>query len=461
MLVRRSLRPSRRWSSILSLGAGWLYAGAAAAAPDGLDEPTAWRADPRPIPEHVAETLVDRSADPLPAGQAQTNVLYLNYDGVTIKYTGGPDNSATNTSQFPDFAMTYQPYGNGAKRAASMQALVSDWSKYDVVVTDTRPNSGSYTMCVNSPTNPFGGGVLGIAPLDCFDGQAPNIVFAYHSDNDQFSAATQATTMSQEIAHAYGLEHVKQENDIMNPYNAGGDPSFIDQCFALDGGNIGIQCGQQHQQFCQNGQNSHQEMVWLFGLREPDAAPPTISVTSPGDGMTYFAPAQLTIALDVNDNVAIKRVDLYIDGAKQASLMGGPYSWPNVPFPVGQHCLYAEAFDTSDNKATSNTVCVNIMEEMPSTTGPSTTTTTTTGDATGIPDTGTGGDSATGGGVDPTATGTDGGGGGIDSAGNPALPDGYGQFDEEGCGCAESPRGSAGLALLVVLAGARRRRRRG
>lgn len=450
MSVRRSLRSSRR-VRVLSLGACCLVAGAASAAPA---EPPARRADPRPIPQELVDELADAPREPQ-AAQAKTNVLFLNYDGVTINYTGGADNAANNVSQFADFAMQYAPYGDGPKRAASLQALVSDWSKYDVVITDVRPNSGAYTMCVNSPTNPFGGGVLGIAPLDCFDGQASNIVFAYHSANDQFSAATQATTMSQEIAHAYGLEHVNQENDIMNPYNAGGDPSFIDQCFTLDPGQIGIQCGQQHQQFCGGGQqNSHEELVWLFGLREPDAVAPQISITSPMDGETYFAPAALTITIEVSDNVGVDRVDLFINGGLEASKTTGPYTWNNVPFPVGQHCLVADAYDASDNKTTSNQVCVTVQEDAPE--PPSTTSTSTTGGGgSGIPE--TSGDPTTGGG-DPTLT--DGGDDGVPPVdGQRPFPDGYGQLDEEGCGCAESPRGGAGLLVFVAVAVARRRRR--
>src|SRR5690606_18073093 len=148
-------------------------------------------------------------------------------------------------------------------------------AKYKVTITDTRPPAGNYTMGVFSPTNPFGGGVLGIAPLDCNDQLARNIVFAYHSANDQFQAATQATTMSQEIAHAYGLEHVKEPNDIMNPYNAGGDPAFLDKCLAYDQGGGGIQCNQQHNEFCGgSGQNSHAELTALFGQAAPDLTPP-------------------------------------------------------------------------------------------------------------------------------------------------------------------------------------------
>ena len=74
------------------------------------------RADPRPLPPHLWSAS---QPAPLPAA-AKSNVFFLNYDGVTIKYTGGEDNSSADVSQFPDFAMTYAPYGDGAKRAAAL-----------------------------------------------------------------------------------------------------------------------------------------------------------------------------------------------------------------------------------------------------------------------------------------------------------------------------------------------------
>jgi hypothetical protein len=217
------------------------------------------RATPRVVPQS-AEDLAIGPRPPSALGHRQDpHVFFLNYDGALV--SSGPAAATTtrrpNKSYFQEFAGNYAAYGDGAKRAASFQAVLTDWAPYDVIITDQRPN-GVYTMCINSPTNPFGGGVLGIAPLDCNDNNGRNIVFAFHSANDEHPAATQATTMSQELAHAFGLEHVSQPNDIMNPYNAGGDPKFLDQCLALDGGNIGIQCGQQHQQFCGgNQQNSH------------------------------------------------------------------------------------------------------------------------------------------------------------------------------------------------------------
>ncbi|HEY8379394.1 MAG TPA: Ig-like domain-containing protein, partial [Nannocystis sp.] len=447
-------------------------------------EPMAWRATPLVPPQEVLEELELKARVPATEkGYAQANVFFLNYDGVTLKW-GNQDNSATNTTIFQQFARTYQPYGQGAKRAASLQAVKADWAKYDVVITDVRPQSGLYTMCVNSPTNPFGGGVLGVAPLDCGDSMAANIVLAFHSANDQFSAATQATTMSQEIAHAYGLEHVNQPMDIMNPYNAGGDPSFLDQCLQLDGGGNPIQCNAQHQQFCQAGrQNSHQELLWLFGSAAPDTQPPVVNITYPAPGAEFTAPADITITAEASDNEVVAQVDLYINGMNQNQPRYGTQVGWDASFPAGNYCVMAEARDDEPNVAQSPEVCFTVVDmvDPPENTTGGEPSTTSGGDDGG--DAGTGGPGSGGSDGESGEAGTGGsdgdsgepGSGGADetsdgSGGDPmgygpggsALPPGFGERDDEdGCGCAQPSRPGASALLLVGLLGLACRRRRG
>jgi hypothetical protein len=440
------------------------------AAPEPPESP-AWRATPIVPPAHDGLDLQNR-VPATAAGHAQANVFFLNYDGVTLQQ-GQQDNSATNTTVFGQFAATYQPYGAGNKKAASLQAVKADWAKYDVTITDVRPEGGLYTMCVNSPTNVIGQGVLGVAPLDCNDNMAANIVLAFHSANDQFSAATQATTMSQEIAHAYGLEHVNQPDDIMNPYNAGGDPSFLDQCLTLDGGGNPIQCGAQHNQFCNSGsQNSHQELLWLFGTSVPDNSPPSVAITNPKNGDQFVAPATITIAAEANDNIGVAEVNLYVDGQNQgAPDSTPPYQWADAVFPEGTYCVAAEATDDEPNSVMSPEVCFTVVKEGGGTTMGGTTS-TTTGEP--EPPLTTGEEPTTSGGgetgnaettgepeePEPEPGSSDVGGDDV-SPDSSALPPGFGQFDDqEGCGCAQPARpGAAGLLLLAVLGLVRRRRR--
>ncbi|MDC0715878.1 Ig-like domain-containing protein [Nannocystis bainbridge] len=461
------------------------YVQSAAAEP----EPTGVRAAPLLPPASQGTTRLKANVPPSAVGQAQTNVFFLNYDGVTLKATG-KDDAKKDESAFKEFAGEYAPYGEGSKRAASLQAVKADWAKYKVVITDERPDQGEYTMCVNSPTNVFGGGVLGVAMLDCEDKKvASNVVLAFHSAKDKYSAATQATTMSQEIAHAYGLEHVNEPDDIMNPYNAGGDPSFRDECLKLDT-KVQVHCGAQHKQFCDKGQNSHAELMWLFGANEPDPTPPTVAITSPQDGQEFVSPAAVTITVEASDNVGVARVDLYVDGVDQAApVTAPPYEWKDANFPEGSFCLTAEARDDEPNVVMSDPVCFTVVaasepgegdtgeapngggEPMPGgepggSTGESEpqggeSTGSTSGDSQGEGDS----DSDDSTGADDS-TGGAGGAGATDSGGpvvppGPLFPPGWGQQDsDDGCGCAQSSGSGAGLLALLGAFAVRRRRRR-
>ena len=433
------------------------------------DIPFGVRATPRVVPQS-AEDLAIGPRPPSAAGTAKTHTFFLNYDGASVK-SGFDDNSATDTSMFQEFAGNYAPYGDGAKRAASFQAVLTDWAPYDVIITDKRPN-GVYTMCINTPDNIYGNGsgVLGVAPLDCNDSNGANIVFAFHSDNDQFPAATQATTMSQEIAHAFGLEHVSQPNDIMNPYNAGGDPKFLDQCLTLDGGNIGIQCGQQHQQFCGgNQQNSHKELIWLFGESSPDTTAPTVQITSPADGAMFNAGAGFVITATATDDVAVSAVDLFNNGEFLQSDSTEPFSWDVQSIPAGNYCFKATARDLANNTADSNQVCVTVVEgsDPDPTTDPTTDPTNGTDPTTDPQGTDSNGDSL--GGSDDTGVGSNGEESGGDSVPTsdgdsvsggslPGLPPDYGEDEDGGCRVAP-PVPTASLVILALLGLGRRRRR--
>jgi hypothetical protein len=490
------LKPNLDLARTLSpwgLAFGICLSGANVRAAPELQAPYGVRADPRPIP---AELRL-KANEPAPQfGAAKSNVFYLNYDGVTIQYTGQPDDSSQNVSQYPDFAMAYQPYGDGAKRAASSQAVKADWAPYNVVITETRPGGGNYTMCVNSPTNPYGSGVLGIAPLDCNDTQARNIVFAYHSEADEYPAATQATTMSQEIAHAFGLEHVQQPNDIMNPYNAGGDPAFIDQCFTLDAGGAQILCNAQHDMFCAGAQNSHQELLWLFGQSVPDLAPPAVNISFPAEGQIFEVGASFSITADASDDVGVTSVEIFINGQSTAVVPNPPYAQPVQGIPAGTYTASAIATDPSLNTTQSAIVTFTVVESAgttdpttdptsattdptSATTDPTSVTTdptsVTTGPTSTTADPGTtgagsdsDGDSATGFETEAPTTGGGGEVGGDDSTSaggippfesGPALPPDYGQEGEgDSCSVAPRPVPTASLLVLVLALVGRRRR---
>lgn len=375
-----------------------------------------------PVPAHLQR---ERSPDD-PVAQQQ-GVIFVNFDGAML--AGGPDDARNNVTQIGNLAGSFAPYGDGDKRNAVMQAVAQDWSSYNVVVTQNRPASGEYVMNMTGPTNPFGGNVLGIAPLDCDDQQThSNITFAFHSANDQFSAAITATTIGQEVAHSFGLEHVDEPNDIMNPFNAGGDPSFIDQCIQIVQGGS---CGSQHQVHCGSpvSQNAHQELLTFFGPSTPDTVLPTVQIVSPVDGDEFDAGADFEIMVTANDaETGIDRVQLYNNGAALQSDATEPYGWGVASAPAGTYELYVEAIDVAGNVAMSDVVTVYVGVEADD-----------EGDAGADGDDGAGTGGSDGGDEPPTRAGAD--------------------EEADGCSC-RSNRGEAPIALILVgLLGLTGRRR--
>ncbi len=412
------------------------------------------RGDPIPVPADAPRLRAHQQPQ---AGGGSGGRVFINFDGANL--SSGYDDSINNTTQIGECAGSFSAYGDGAKKDAVMQAVQDDWAAYNVIIVQDRPDSGDYTMCMVGPSNPFGGGVLGIAPLDCEDQQTHNnITYAFHSVNDGFDASTTATTIGQEVAHSYGLEHVDEEGDIMNPYNAGGDPSFTDQCIGIVGG--GIVCGGQHAAECGSSsqQNSHQELLTLFGPSTPDNASPTVSITYPADGEEFDAGADFEITVMASDDVAIESVTLFNNGNEQSSDSSSPYGWAVNDIPEGTYEFYVEASDPSGNVSMSATVTIGVG-------GAPATTASDDG----------GSDGADDGADDGTDDGDDGGNdsaddddgdddGGVDTE-NDGLPPGYGlDRDAQGCACTAERVGPGGprslpiwLAAVVVLGLVRRR----
>ncbi|MBL9106123.1 MAG: hypothetical protein JNL82_34695 [Myxococcales bacterium] len=374
-----------------------------------------------PATARAADTCITLPAPPASAAHAMTRTLFLNYDGVSLS-EGEEDDATTNTTRYAEFAAAYAPYGAGSKRDASLQAVLADWSAYDVTLTDTRPAEGAYTMAVVSPTNMFGDGVLGAAPLDCDDAVASNVVLAFHGADDPFEVVAQATTISQELAHAYGLEHVSEPADIMNPAVAGVDASFRDECLILAPGGSPLRCDAQHRRFCNSGQNAHQELLRMFGPASPDTTPPAVTIVSPAHGEAIET-STVTIVAEASDDLGLSDVTLRVDGAPQGDADAvAPYQWIELPLAPGDHCITVEVRDHSDNSAEAGTCFVVLPGEDPAPT-------TSTG-AASLSD-------------------------GPDADASSAAEHDRG---DDGCGCSSSAASSVWLAPLLLAA--RRRRPR-
>jgi len=87
-----------------------------------------------------------------------------------------------------------------------------------------------------------------------------------------------------------------------------------------------------------------------------DAIAPTINISSPKDGATVLG--IVTVLVNASDNVAVKKVELYVDGRLTATSTASPFTtkWNAKKASVGQHTLQVKAYDAAGNVGSASVV---------------------------------------------------------------------------------------------------------
>lgn len=316
------------------------------------------RAAPLPPPASAVE-----QANPQHAAGPVAATFFVNFDGAVLN---DDREDARSNGTLIGWSGAFEGYGTGTKRAAVMQAVHQDWQPFAATITDKRPEAGDYSMVMVGPTN-FTNGSLGIALLDCGnDWTSNNIVYAFHHAEDSFTAAATATTISQELAHSYGLEHVDEKNDVMYPYNTGGDPGFLDACHTvLEADGIGILCVEQHRASCgtPDQQNGYAELMRFMGPRPADIAPPNVWFSAPEDGATYDGGDPFILSVEADDDVGVVAVELLAAGQLVATDDDRPFSWEVSGAPPGTYHFEARAYDAAGNEQTTDILEVIVLGE--------------------------------------------------------------------------------------------------
>jgi len=91
-----------------------------------------------------------------------------------------------------------------------------------------------------------------------------------------------------------------------------------------------------------------------------DTTPPMAALTAPADGSTVTGTT--TIAASASDDVAVSRVEFWVDGALKGSDTTSPYSyaWDTTTTANGSRGLVAKAYDAAGNVGTSTGVTVTV-----------------------------------------------------------------------------------------------------
>lgn len=367
--------------------------------------------------------------------------IFLNFNGGEIYLAD--DNSAENHSVLAD-TNPYPVWDAGEAAAlAVVQAVQEDMAELGVrIVYKSRPHKTvPYTMAMVSGdwtdtnlTKPAGG----VAPgTDCEDRDQRNVVYAFDR---------QASTVSQELAHAWGLDHTLGSDRIMS-YQGGLNKKFGDNCQTLceelcqGKGSIG--CRPIHDLYCGEGaeqQNDLAELHKVFGTNEPDTEPPTVEIISPAEEVVDVpSGGSIDLIPEIHDNYGGVgwRLEITRDGEVVYDKVDYDRvgSWMLQGLPDGVYEAVVEAEDHADH-IVQDRVTIRVGDVAQATTGDPT--------GTGGPDT-TGEGSSTG-----TGTGSATGG----------------EAESGGCECSAQGQGAAGalwlpLAGLAALRAGRRRRARG
>ncbi len=83
-----------------------------------------------------------------------------------------------------------------------------------------------------------------------------------------------------------------------------------------------------------------------------DLLAPTVVISSPADGSTLAANANITVTS--TDNVRVTKVEIYIDGKLTVTDSSAPYTykWQTRKVTVGSHIVMAKAYDAAGNSST-------------------------------------------------------------------------------------------------------------
>lgn len=377
----------------------------------------------------------NRAHEPLP----RKHTLFLDFEGGQLAWVPTPEdeNAAEDTSFMARFEGSTLPayLGGTQQRQAVLQAVREHMAPFGVRVLDERPSKtvpytrvmvGGQWTDINAD-----GPLTGVAPnVDCDRVNPRHVVFAFVSDE---STARQAMTISQEAAHAWGLDHTLGADRIMG-YVFDDAPKVWGQtctplCEEECQGPGTVFCHEAHELFCEPGfQNDMAELQLAFGGPDPDLEPPSVVIVSPTDGTRVAPGGSVTVEADIADDFGGLGWRLVVehDGRRVVDDVAYDFAltWTLSDLPKGTYRITVEAEDHADHVG-SDTVVVEVGESV--------------------------GDGSTGGTTSPPGSTSR---GGSDSTGTAGEDGGEDAEADPGCACRARGSGHApvpGMLLVAVL----------
>ncbi|HET6613719.1 MAG TPA: hypothetical protein VFG83_17085 [Kofleriaceae bacterium] len=304
-----------------------LFLTLAAAWPVVLAYPTLAAAEPTQQPPTERSTTTYQFV-PVPETAAQetgiSKIIFLNRcEGGCIVKPGDNDARANTssivkqTSAISEFAYSDEVWNQ------VVDCVKEVYAPYDVEIVTEDPGNSTFHHEAIVAGDPSEVGlpenVGGIAPLSC---KALNNVISFSFANAEFSGGDPIDicwTVAQESAHAFGLDHALNCYDPMTYLFV--NPDTGASCGTRFFRDKDVQCGEYEGQphkcvmMCSGSppvQNSHQQLINVFGPNPKPIAGPEVTLMDPAPGTAVedgFA-----IRFHALDDRGISHADLYING---------------------------------------------------------------------------------------------------------------------------------------------------
>lgn len=303
----------------------------------------------KPVPRYVR---TPGAAVPPGTSAVTSRIVYLHRCSIgSCNVRSGPNDSRADTSTIADGIKQLTEFTHGDETwNAMVECVKTTFAPFNITITTQDPGTTTPHF-----ENMIGGRIsdltsdpdlqnsAGVAPFDC--GEIPNAI-VYTFDNSGPDYQKLCWTSAQEIAHAFGLEHMMLQKDPLTYLDGDLPKRFRDEAGQCGEYALAARCG------CGGTtQNTYRRIVGMFGVGAP--TPPDVLFKRPVEGKQVQPGFQAVI--DAQDDVRVEKVDLYVDGVMigtTSTPIAEVYEIATADIAPGEHTLEARATDVQGTVGT-------------------------------------------------------------------------------------------------------------